>query len=189
MDRPFLGLDYKASSIWFVDTCQSQIDADEVERKRAKEIVAIFKPTKRKLIHGWECYWQPVGFPPVRKFSFQPIKISSGCYDDNTSLSYRGKFDNRAAAPVSAKSTSMPRWVNNSSFIHPEKPLVDKLRRQITATWSMKPAAVFTQRRRTGKLFSPGNRDFHRNYQQTDLPSKAWQPIICRSADIRWAKN
>ena len=36
----------------------------------------------------------------------------------------------------------------------------------------MKLAAVFTQRRRTGEIFSPGNPDFHRNYQQTDLPSK-----------------
>ena len=30
----------------------SQINADEVERKRAKEIVAIFKTTKREMIHG-----------------------------------------------------------------------------------------------------------------------------------------
>ena len=37
----------------------------------------------------------------------------------------------------------------------------------------MELAAVFTQRRRPGEIFSTGNRDFHRNYQQTDLPSKS----------------
>ena len=34
---------------------------------------------------------------------------NGGCYDDNSSLSYREKFDDRAAAPVSAKSIPMPR--------------------------------------------------------------------------------
>ena len=34
------------------DSCQSQVDAGEVERKRAKEIVAIFKPTKQEVIRG-----------------------------------------------------------------------------------------------------------------------------------------
>ena len=37
----------------------------------------------------------------------------------------------------------------------------------------MKLEVVFTQRRRSGESFTPGNRDFHRNYQQTDLPSKS----------------
>ena len=99
----------------FDDSCQSQINTDEVERKRAKEIVAIFKTTWRKMIQGWE-YLLTIGWISFSSensvFSqselaviamatghlFLIAEISNsgssfnGYYDNDSSLSYRGSW-------------------------------------------------------------------------------------------------
>ena len=96
----------------FDDSCQSQINTDEVERKRAKEIVAIFKPTWRKMIQGWECLLMTgwiSSSSEISVFSQSDLTVIAmatvhlsliaeksdsgsslnGCYDNNSSLSYR----------------------------------------------------------------------------------------------------
>ena len=62
----------------------------------------------------------------------------NGCSDNNSSLSYREKLIVEQRRQSSAKSTSMSRCVNNSSFIHP----------RLAANSSMKLVELFVQCRR-----------------------------------------
>ena len=86
----------------------------------------------------------------------------NGCFDNNSSLSYREKLIVEQRRQSSAKSTSMSRCVNNSSFIHP----------RLAANLSMKLVELFVQCRRFGgKLFSENSASTENN--QPKLPSKA----------------
>ena len=66
---PSYNLTTKASSISFDDSCQSQIDADEVKRKCAEEIVAIVKNDLTEDDSRMRMFWQPVVFPPDNQLS------------------------------------------------------------------------------------------------------------------------
>ena len=83
-----LNLTTKASSIRFDDSCQSQINFNEVKRKNPKEIVTISTDlteddSRMRVLLTIGCIFSSY------RIQSQPIRTSSGCYGDDSSLSHR----------------------------------------------------------------------------------------------------
>ena len=91
----------------FDDSCQSQINTDEVERKRAKEIVAIFQTDLTEDDSRMRMFVDnQLDFLQFRKFSFQPIRIKQvASMATISSLSHRREIQTAEATATVAMTT------------------------------------------------------------------------------------